>query len=170
MKKMELYEKNLMQALGKVDKDWLMTALKNKGKLVKKMKERKTTFENLPIASVNADEMLLVKFLTEPRKSQKGKRTYAFADALLFIDWACWYKEEEKQCKAGDKVSMNLARHSGLLRAAEKHEPLKDKELAIFNLGKHSFETKQYGTVTGYSYRIVPVEDVKAMLKTLKEA
>ena len=168
-----MWTKNLSQAKKKVaeTKDWLQEAFKSETDLIKRFKDMpQRSFENLPIASVNKDQMIAVEFLTKMREVDKKGQHYAFIDAELLVPWSCWDRDskDEVDCKAGTKVSMNLARHGALFaaaQAAEKEHGLAGNQYVIANLGKHSFYSKNLQrNVSAYAYRFVLAEEVKEML------
>lgn len=172
--KEKMWTKNLSQAKKAVEKtkDWLQEAFKKESDLLQRFKDRpKISFETLPIASVNADEMIAVEFLTDMREVDKKGRHYAFADATLLVDWNCWDRDEkdEVEVKSGTKISMNLARHGALYAAAQnsqKEHGLKGNQYVIANLGKRSYYSKNLERkVSAYDYRFVLADEVKEMLE-----
>lgn len=171
-----MWTKNLSQVKKKIaeTKDWLQEAFKNESDLMQRFKDMPhRSFENLPIASVNKDEMIAIEILTDMREVDKKGQHYAFVDAELLIPWSCYDRDTEGDvdCEAGTKVSMNLARHGALYAAAKTNQEehgLKGNQWVIANLGKHSFYSKNLQRkVSAYAYRFVLAEDVKKMLEEM---
>jgi len=171
-----MWTKNLSQAKKKVaeTKDWLQEAFKSESDLMQRFKDMpQRSFENLPIASINKDQIIAIEILTDMREVDKKGQHYAFVDAELLLPWSCYDRDTEGEvdCEAGTKVSMNLARHGALFAAAkanDKEHGLKGNQWVIANLGKHSFHSKALGrNVSAYAYRFVLAEEVKAMLKEM---
>ena len=136
-----------------------------------------------PYLSVQAEQAVAIKCLTEPREAQKGDGTVLlFIEAELIEPALVWDKEkfnvDKKNYKgheapAGTKVSMNLARHAALKRMFLRcigTQSAVDKELVIANLGKRTFKTPKAprGTATGYDYRVMLLADLKKKIKKKK--
>lgn len=134
-------------------------------------KEPAVKYKKLPALSINAEVAVAVKCIADPRETEKQGKEYAWLDVEL-IEPAIVYKKDkggEYEAAKGTQASMNLKRHKGLYRNFRRMFPqgktCVDAEIVIANLGKKTFDTKEYGRVSGYDYRIMTLAEMKKKIE-----
>jgi len=103
--------------------------------------------ESLPTISVgmrNETDVVYVRFDAEPKRDKSGNfyknkraKEVAYTEVTLLKARMGWDNENKKdvQCKRGDKVTIDLKRHSILWKYAQHYLPLTGKSFAIANVG-----------------------------------
>lgn len=132
-------------------------------------KEPVVKYKKLPSLSVQPNVAVAVKCTSEPRETTgTDNQLYAFMDVELIEPAVLYDKANQEEFKApkGTKASINLKRHAALWRIVSKNfMPTTGKELVIANLGKRNFTTKDGKKASGYDYRVMTVEEIKAKMK-----